>query len=60
MYGRIPGASFELIIIMRLALLGPEHGVQFSGIFDFQGRMYLKVESACFATNLIFKFHNRI
>ena len=49
LYGRVPGSSFELIIIMGLALFGPDNGVKFACNFDFQGRIYVKVESAFFA-----------
>ena len=39
---------------------GPENGSRFSYIFDFQGRIYLKAESALFATYQNFDFHGRI
>ena len=39
---------------------GPEHDPRFSYNFDFQGRIYLKVESAFFAKYQYFDFHGRI
>ena len=58
--GRVPGGSFELIIIMGFLTCGPENDLQFSYNFDSHGRINLKVENACFACFQIFDFHGRI
>ena len=47
--GRIPGRQFGRDIIMVLAPFGTENDGTFSWKFDFEGQIYLTVESTCFA-----------
>ena len=52
---RIPGDSFGTVINYNdFGTFGTENDLPFSYNFDFQGRIYLKVEITFFATKTIF------